>query len=140
MPARLRTQITGLRAIHSGVHAYAPNGTYSKMDKSNRGMIITPSEDAHASLTQPFIKAHSETGRPALFGTRGHIIGFEGMDQMESQMLLGELYRWQTRPEFQYRHTWAPNMLVMWDNRALIHMATGGYQGHERLLHRMMIW
>lgn len=136
MPDELRNRITGLRAIHSGEHAYAPTGTYSKMDKIHAGMTIETSTHAHARVTHPFILNHSETGRPALFGTSGHLIGFEGMDEIESKALLGQLYRWQTRPEFQYRHKWQPNMLVIWDNRCLIHMATGGYAGHERLLHR----
>ena len=30
-------------------------------------------------------------------------------------------------------------MLLMWDNRCLLHMATGGYAGHDRLLHRTTI-
>jgi taurine dioxygenase len=30
-------------------------------------------------------------------------------------------------------------MLVMWDNRSLLHAATGGYDGHSRLLHRTTI-
>jgi taurine dioxygenase len=30
-------------------------------------------------------------------------------------------------------------MLVMWDNRCTLHMATGGYAGHDRLLHRTTI-
>jgi len=30
-------------------------------------------------------------------------------------------------------------MLVMWDNRSVLHMATGGYDGHERLLHRTTV-
>jgi taurine dioxygenase len=30
-------------------------------------------------------------------------------------------------------------MLVMWDNRSVLHAATGGYQGHARLLHRTTI-
>jgi taurine dioxygenase len=29
--------------------------------------------------------------------------------------------------------------LVMWDNRAVLHRATGGFDGHERLLHRTTI-
>ena len=36
-------------------------------------------------------------------------------------------------------HRWEPDMLVMWDNRSVLHMATGGYDGHERLLHRTTI-
>ena len=38
-----------------------------------------------------------------------------------------------------YRHSWEPNMLVMWDNRAVNHCAQGGYEGHERLLHRITL-
>jgi taurine dioxygenase len=40
---------------------------------------------------------------------------------------------------FVYSHTWSANMLVMWDNRCLVHAATGGYEGHRRLLHRVTI-
>jgi taurine dioxygenase len=30
-------------------------------------------------------------------------------------------------------------MLVMWDNRSVLHRATGGYEGHDRLLHRITV-
>ena len=30
-------------------------------------------------------------------------------------------------------------MLILWDNRALLHKATGGYEGHRRELHRTTI-
>jgi taurine dioxygenase len=50
-----------------------------------------------------------------------------------------ELHQWQTQEQFQYRHQWQPNMLVMWDNRSVLHRATGGYEGHDRLLHRITI-
>ena len=102
-------------------------------------MDISPSDDAQAVQTHPVIHTHPETGRECLFGTAGYIIGIEGMDQAEGWDLVSEIYRWQTRPEFQYRHKWSPDMLLMWDNRCTLHMATGGYAGHDRLLHRTTI-
>lgn len=48
------------------------------------------------------------------------------MPDSEAMALLAELYEWQTRPKFQYRHQWQPNMLVMWGKRSVLHRATGG--------------
>lgn len=139
MPADLRAKLDGKRAIHSARNAYAPTGSYGEKDTAARSMDIRPSAEAEATYTHPIVRDHPETGRPGIFGAAGYITGFEDMDEAASGELLGELYRWQTRPEFQYRHKWQPNMLVMWDNRALLHMATGGFKGHDRLLHRTMI-
>ncbi|MFN7178792.1 TauD/TfdA dioxygenase family protein [Hyphomonas sp.] len=138
MPAELRQRIVGKRAIHSAKNAYAPTGFYGTGDKG-RSMDIRPSEDAQATQTHPIIDKHPETGRECLFGTAGYIIGIEGMEQQEGWDLVSEIYRWQTRPEFQYRHKWQKDMLLMWDNRCTLHMATGGYAGHDRLLHRTTI-
>ena len=50
-----------------------------------------------------------------------------------------ELFRHQAKPEFVYRHVWQQGTLLLWDNRCLVHAATGGYQGHRRLLHRITV-
>ena len=62
-----------------------------------------------------------------------------GLDTEESDALLMELYVHQSQPQFVYSHRWQPGMLVMWDNRSLLHAATGGYDGYDRLLHRTTI-
>jgi taurine dioxygenase len=127
-------------AIHSACGGYAPDGMYGLSDvESDRSMDIRPAESARATQRHPIIRAHPETGRLGLFGCAGYIIGVDGMDTDEAHHLLVELYRWQTREEFVYRHRWAPNMLTMWDNRSVLHRATGGYDGHDRLLHRTTI-
>ena len=61
------------------------------------------------------------------------------MPDGEARPLLVELYHRQTRTEFVHRQVWQPNMLVMWDNRSVLHRATGGYEGYERLLLRTTI-
>lgn len=140
MPAALRQKIEGRKAVHSAKNAYAPTGFYGKADQAQgRSMDIRPSDDAEATQLHDLIREHPETGRKSLFGTAGYIIAIEGLDVQDSTALIGELYRWQTRPEFQYRHKWSPDMLLMWDNRCTLHMATGGYAGHDRLLHRTTI-
>jgi len=139
MPDELRDRLNDKTAIHSAGGAYGRKGFYGDDDTESRSMDIRPSDDAHATYNHPIFRAHPETGRPAIFGTAGYITGFEGMDPETSSELLFELYRWQTRPEFQYRHEWQPDTLLMWDNRSVLHMATGGYAGHDRLLHRTTI-
>lgn len=140
MPSELRSRLEGRKAVHSARNAYAPDGMYGEADKENgRSMTIIASSDAEATQTHDVIRTHPETGQETLFGAAGYITGFEDMTDDEGWALLTELYRWQTRQEFQYRHKWEENMLVMWDNRCLLHMATGGYPGHARLLHRTTI-
>ncbi len=140
MPAALRERIEGKMAIHSAKNAYAPDGTYGEADQqTDRSMDIRPSPEAEATQLHPLIREHPETGREGLYSCVGYICGIDGMDQDEALPLLMELYTWQTRDEFVYRHKWAPNMLVMWDNRSVLHRATGGYEGHARLLHRTTI-
>ena len=139
MPAELRGKVDDAIAIHSARGGYAPDGTYGEDDASDRSMSIRPSDEAYATQTHPFVRTHPETDAKTLYSVAGYIIGFEAMSQADSNELLGEVFAWQTKEEFQYRHRWEPNMLVMWDNRCVLHRATGGYEGHERLLHRTTI-
>lgn len=127
-----------LVAIHSARLPYAPNGTYGARDKG-RSMDIRPSEAALATQTHPLVPAHPETGRRGFYSTLGYIIGIEGLAQEAAIALLMELQAWQGDDRFVYRHRWEPDMLVMWDNRSVLHRATGGYEGHRRELHRTTI-
>ena len=139
MPTDLRNRLEGRLAIHSESGAYAPAGFYGNSDAADRSMDIRPSDEATATQLHPIIRAHPETGRLGIFSTGGYITGFDGMKEAEGRQLLVDLYQWQTQPQFQYAHQWKENMLVMWDNRSVLHKATGGYAGQDRLLHRTTI-
>lgn len=136
MPAGLRARCAGVTALHSAGNAYAPDGFYGTAD-TGRSMDIRPAAAARAVQRHPLIRRHRESGREAIYGTVGYIVGLEGAD--EPQALLAEIYAWQTQDRFVYRHVWEPDMLLMWDNRSVLHRATGGYAGHARLLHRTTI-
>ena len=134
----MKVRIDGLMGIHSARRGYSRQGQYGEKDVG-RSMSIVYSDDAMATQLHPLVLTHPETGRKALFLSPGYTIGIADMDETEAQALLMELYRHQARPEFIYRHEWAVGTLAMWDNRAVVHAATGGYQGHRRLLQRITI-
>ena len=140
MPDDLRGRVKDLTAIHSAALGYAPDGAYGDADqKQGRSMKILPSERALETCEHPLVRTHHETGKRALFSSAAYIKGFVGLDKEESDALLMELYAHQSQPEFVYAHCWQPGMLVMWDNRSVLHAATGGYDGYDRLLHRTTI-
>lgn len=140
MPETMKARTRGLTAIHSAKTAYAPEGMYGKEDQStDRSMDIRPSASARALQRHPLIRKHPETGVEGIFSCLGYIVGIDGMPEQEAYALLQELRDWQGRPEFVYTHKWQPNMLVMWDNSALLHRATGGHEGYHRLLHRTTV-
>ncbi|MCH1434529.1 MAG: TauD/TfdA family dioxygenase [Acidimicrobiales bacterium] len=139
MPATLRAKIDGKIAVHSARTAYAPDGMYGEADGDDRSMRIVVSDEAYDTQTHPLIRVHPESGVEVVYSTFGYIVGIEGMPDDEAAELLIELYKWQTRDEFVYRHVWEPNMVTMWDNRCVLHRATGGFEGFERLLHRTTI-
>lgn len=140
MPAALRERVEGRMALHSARVPYAPDGMFGPSDaEADRSMDIRPDESARATQLHPLVRAHPETGRLGVFSCFGYIVGIDQMPDDEARDLLVELYQWQGRDEFVYRHRWRPNMLLMWDNRSVLHRATGGYDGHDRLLHRTTI-
>jgi len=140
MPDQLRKRIDGKIAIHSAQGGYAPDGFYGEREKDlGRSMKIIYSDEAYKVQEHPLIRPHPETGVEAVYGTRGYIIGIKDMDEAQASQLLLDLHNWQTREEFQYSHQWSKDMLVMWDNRSVLHAACGGYEGYDRLLHRTTI-
>ena len=125
-------------AIHSARKGYAKDGMYGERDKG-RSMAIKYGDSALKTQLHPLARPHTETGRLALYVSPGYTIGIDGIPDDEAIPILKELYVHQAKPEYLYRHKWSQGMLLMWDNRSVIHAATGGYEGHRRLLHRITV-
>ena len=126
------------QGVHSARRGYSREGMYGERDKG-RSMAIRYSDSALSTQVHPVVRMHPETGRPSLFVSMGYTIGIDGMTEAAATPILMELFAHQTRDEFIYRHRWSQGMLVMWDNRCVLHAATGGYQGYRRLLHRITV-
>lgn len=134
----MRGMLDGLRAIHSASGPYGVEGFFAK-ETTPRAMKIIVSPDADKTHVHPLVRTHPVTGRRSLFISPGYTVGVEGMATGESQAILAYLYAFMTEDCFVYRHAWAADMLTMWDNRAVLHCATGGYDGHLRVMHRTTV-
>ncbi|MBC8006607.1 MAG: TauD/TfdA family dioxygenase [Prolixibacteraceae bacterium] len=138
LPESMKALLKEKMAVHSARKGYAKDGMYGERDKG-RSMAIKYGDSALKTQLHPLARPHTETGRLALYVSPGYTIGIDGIPDSEAVPILKELYAHQARPEFVYRHKWAQGMLIMWDNRSVIHAATGGYEGHRRLLHRITV-
>ena len=138
LPAAMKSRLQDRQGVHSARRGYSREGRYGAAD-AGRSMAIRFDDSALATQLQPVARRHPETGRVALYVSPGYTIGLAGLPDDEAQALLAELFAHQAQDRFVYRHRWQQGMLVLWDNRCLVHAATGGYQGHRRLLHRITV-
>tara|TARA_B100001564_G_scaffold304845_1_gene273592 strand:- start:247 stop:1080 length:834 start_codon:yes stop_codon:yes gene_type:complete len=138
LPETMKSKLRSLNVIHSAKIPYADDGFYA-LEKEERSMKILPSKEAKASFSHPMIKIHPETGKECLFINPVYTISIEDFSEDASQELLWELYEHMIQDNFIYEHVWNENMLIMWDNRTVMHQANGGYDGYDRLLHRITL-
>ena len=138
LPEKMKNKLRNLKVIHSAKIPYADDGFYA-LEKEERSMKILPSKEAKATFSHPMIKIHPETNKECLFINPVYTINVEGYSEDESQQLLWELYEHMIQDQFVYEHVWNEDMLIMWDNRTVMHQATGGYDGYDRLLHRITL-
>ena len=138
LPEKMKNRLRNLKVIHSAKIPYADDGFYA-LEKEERSMKILPSKEAKATYSHPMVKIHPETNKECLFINPVYTINVEGFSEDESQQLLWELYEHMIKDQFVYEHVWNDDMLIMWDNRTVMHQATGGYDGYDRLLHRITL-
>jgi taurine dioxygenase len=134
----LKTRVQELNGIHSAKLPYADDGFYA-LEGKKRTMKIKSSKSANKQHIHPLVREHKDTKRKSLFVNPVYTVGIEGMTDMEAFTFLSEIFDHMTQDKYIYRHQWDSDMLIMWDNRSVMHMAEGGYDGYERLMHRITI-
>lgn len=133
-----RTMLANLRASHTAGGPYGSEGYFAK-ESGRSGMQIVTGPEADALQVHPVAPIHPSSLRRALFVSPGYTVAIEGWSRAESDALLQFLAAHMTNERFVYRHIWQPDMLVIWDNRLVLHCATGGYDGHLRMMHRIVL-
>ncbi|WP_422088217.1 TauD/TfdA dioxygenase family protein [Variovorax sp.] len=131
----LQQRILPMKAEHSYL------AKYEELRAKNpwRPKLSQAQIDQVAPAVQPVVRTHPETGRKALFVSEHFTTRIVGLPQDESDALLAELFAHSVKPEFVFRHQWAPHDLVFWDNRSLMHLAAGTPDHLRRRLNRTTI-
>ncbi len=91
------------------------------------------------SAEHPVVRVHDETGKRALYVCKAFTQRFRDWSRQESLGLLDYLYAHSIRPEYQGRHQWSNNDLVMWDNRSVLHFAVHDHADEPRRIHRLQV-
>ncbi|MFK7945020.1 MAG: TauD/TfdA dioxygenase family protein [Paracoccaceae bacterium] len=132
----------GMRAMldgQRGVSSSAKNAGQLRINHAATNSMQLTNADKVLQAVHPAVRVHPETGRKALFVNRAHTIAFEGMTEAESAPILEFLFNHQIAPEFTARVRWAPNTVVIWDNRSSQHCAINDYDGHRRQMWRITL-
>jgi taurine dioxygenase len=134
LPESLKKRIMGLRAEHS----YAAQAD-KRAAAGERPPLTQEQRAAVPPVIHPVVRRHEATGRPALFVNEGFTTRILDIPEAESSEILEQLFAAARDPAIQYRHVWRDGDMVMWDNRAVIHLATGCPPEMARTLHRTTI-
>ena len=138
LPPHLKAKVDGLQGLH------CQPGTARSREGALAGRTDIEQPPMARSQSQPVVRRHPVTGRPALYlcewgqmdWVDGPFVGLEPGPHGAGAALLDELMAHYTRPEFVYVHEWTAGDLVVWDNRCLVHAATW-YDGDTE---QRMMW
>jgi taurine dioxygenase len=138
LPPEVKQRIAGLKGVHAVSKLKNKRVTVSA--RRPDGKDFYERQKSIPDQIWPLVRTHPVTGKKALYVSPRFTIGIVGLSDREADEILDTLFAHQLRDEFVYRHRWRDRDLVIWDNRCVIHRATGGYVYPDvRTMHRTVI-
>jgi len=135
LPSAMQAKLDRLTAEHS----YLARNEAQRAKSTLRPDLTDEQKRSVLPAIHPVVRVHPGTGRKALFVSEGFTTRIIELPEDESRDLLAEIHAHQTQDAFIYRHHWEDGDLVMWDNRAVMHLATGCPPDMARTLYRTTI-
>ncbi len=86
----------------------------------------------------PVVRTHPDTGARSLYVNPTYTRHIVGLPPEESEAVLSFLFRHSVKEAFTYRHRWVDGDLLVWDNRATMHMVLNDFEG-RRLMYRVSV-
>ena len=127
-----KAMLDSLSAVHDFRHGFRES-----LAEPGGEQRLAAAVAANPPVRHPVLRTHPETGRKAIYVNPLFTVGIDGLSTLESQRILTLLHEHLTTPEFTVRLTWAPNTLVIWDNRSTQHKPINDYFPQHRKLHRV---
>src|SRR5262249_17180512 len=91
-------------------------------------------------VSHPIVRAHPETGVPALYFDLDRACYIEGLSVDDGRALLQDLQGGAEREAPRYGPVWPPHDVLLWDNAAVQHKAGGDFPvGEPRRFWRFMV-
>lgn len=128
--------LAGLQAEHDFTKSFQE---YKYRKNEQEHQLWQQAKDKNPPQLHPVIRTHPVTGRQALFVNQGFTTRIIGLSEQESAAILGFLFQYITKPEFQVRWRWQQNDVAIWDNRVTQHYANADYLPQRRIMHRATI-
>ena len=130
----MKRYLEGLTAVHDLSRITELRYRFGSASAGDYAAAVAE-ERRHA---HPIVRIHPETGAPGLFVNPTYTRHVVGLPPDESDMLLAYLHRHTTKEPFTYRHRWEEGDLLIWDNRATMHMVLNDFGG-RRLMYRVSV-
>lgn len=131
LSAPFKAILDGLTAVHDFRYGFRESLAEPGGEERLAAAVV-----ANPPVRHPVLRIHPETGKRAIYVNPLFTVRIEQLSALESQRILALLHEHLTTAEFTVRLTWAPNTLVIWDNRCTQHKPINDYFPQHRKLHR----
>ncbi len=131
LPDELKEKLRYAKALHGPIF----QNTFSVV--ANEEMLRKRIED-NPPVAHPVFRIHPVNQRPCLFvnfNYTGPIVGMEDEEGLKVRDYLTDLFK---KPDYQMRHKWSPNTIVIWDNCQVQHYAVYDYN-EPRAMERILV-
>jgi taurine dioxygenase len=137
LPIDIKQRLAGRTATHDFAKFW---DMMRERPGSHRAPLTAEQRARKPPVSQPIFRTHPITQRTILYCNPGYAIRIDGMEESESNELLGFLFAHQEKPEYFYAHKWAERQVLMWDNIGTVHNAIPDYRPDEpRYMRRVQV-
>jgi taurine dioxygenase len=137
LPAKLRDALAGKTCFQDAVYYYKVQPF--DIDKGILELMEEFHRDAPGA-THPAIIDHPLLPRQALYASSGFTQRVDGMAHEASQALLRETFAFLERAERTHTATWQVGVLLLWDNRQVMHRSSGTLHGQSSRSYRIGVY